>query len=53
MGLPAAEEYVREYGDVDFLLLTDNGEIYLTDGLKDRFTLSEAYQNIAVNVIER
>lgn len=53
MGLSAAEEYWREYGDIDFLLLTENSQIYLTDGLKNRFTLSEAYQNIAVNVIER
>lgn len=51
MGLPAAEEYFREYGDIDFLLLTENGEIYLTNGLKDKFTLSEAYKNMVVNVI--
>lgn len=53
MGLPAAEEYWREYGDIDFLLLTENGEIYLTEGLKEKFTLSEAYKNMPVNVIER
>ncbi len=53
MGLSVAEEYWREYGGFDFLLLTENGEIYLTDGLKDRFVLSETYQHMSVNVIER
>lgn len=53
MGLSGAEEYFREYGDIDFLLLMENGEIYLTEGLKEKFTLSEAYKNMPVNVIER
>ena len=39
--------------NIDFLLLTENSEIYLTNGLKDKFTLSEAYKNMVVNVIER
>ncbi len=53
MGLSAAEEYFRTYGDIDFLLITDNDEIYLTDGLKDKFTLSETYKNMPMYVIER
>lgn len=49
--MPAAKEYFRKYGDIDFVLLTENGEIYLTNGLKENFVLSEAYKNTVVNVI--
>lgn len=52
MGLSATEEYFRTYGGIDFLLITEDGEIYLSDGLKDKFTLSETYKNLPLYVME-
>lgn len=40
MGAEKAEAYWREYGGFDMLLVTDENEIILTEGLADRFTLS-------------
>lgn len=52
MGLSATEEYFRTYGGIDFLLITEDGEIYLSDGLKDKFTLSETYKNLPLYVMK-
>ena len=43
MGIDGAAEYYREHKDFDFILLTDSGELYLTDGVYDDFTLGEGY----------
>lgn len=53
MGRSAAEEYYREHVDIELLLFTEDGEIYLTSGLRDSFVLAEAYQNISVHEIKR
>lgn len=52
-GLAGALEYYREHEGFELLLMTEDGEIYLTSGLKDRFTFAAEYQNIPVNVIEK
>lgn len=41
MGPQAAEAYWRENGGFDMLLVTDEGELILTQGIADRFTLNE------------
>lgn len=41
MGAEAAEAYWRANGGFDMLLLTDGGEILLTEGLAGRFSLGE------------
>ena len=41
MGPEKAEEYWRENGGFDMLLITDENEIILTEGIADNFTLSD------------
>ena len=43
MGLEQSAEYWRNYGaDFDLILMDENGTVYLTEGLKDRFDASLA-----------
>lgn len=35
------------------VLVTENGGIYITEGLEDKFSLSEMYANLTVEVIYR
>lgn len=49
MGLEKAEAYWQEYGDTfDMILMTEEQEIYITEGLEDCFTT----QNFPLHVIE-
>ena len=41
MGPQKAEEYWRENGDFEMILVTEEGEILITEGVADHFTLSE------------
>ena len=50
MGLEKAGEYWQEYGDAfDMILMTEDKEIYITEGLEDCFTTQE----FPVSVIKR
>ena len=51
MGLENAAEFWRENRDFEMILILQNGEIYLTEGLKERFTANSAYDR-GVHVIE-
>lgn len=50
MGPEKAEEYWRENGGFDMLLVTDENEIILTEGIADNFTLSDG-QDETVRVL--
>ncbi|MGN0358715.1 MAG: FAD:protein FMN transferase [Candidatus Fimousia sp.] len=52
MGLDNAIEYWKEHQNFEMILITDNREIYLTDGIKDVFSLDSHHNNMKVNVIE-
>jgi len=52
MGLEGAEDYWRQYQDFDMILVMEDGNIYLTEGIKDRFSLQSEYGNMRINVIE-
>lgn len=51
MGLDRATEYYRNNGGFDFIILTDDDQLYLTEGIFDDFTLNEGY-DFTVNKIE-
>lgn len=51
MGAEAAEEYWRTNGGCEMLLVTEQNEIIMTEGLKDRFFLNEGRKE-AIRVVE-
>ncbi|MGN1089152.1 MAG: FAD:protein FMN transferase [Huintestinicola sp.] len=51
MGAEKAADYWREYRDFDMLLVTADGKIYLTEGIKDSFVPNSSYGNDEINVI--
>lgn len=53
MGLEKASEYWKESGGFDMLLVTDGGEIYLTEGIADDFTLNENVSDREVQIIRK
>lgn len=52
MGLDRATEYWEQHRDFDMILITEDGEIYLTEGVMDAFILDSYHSNMKVNVIE-
>lgn len=52
MGYDKAAEYWREHKDFEMILVTEDGEIHLTEGIKDKFELESAYSDRKVNVID-
>ena len=44
MGLEQATDYWRDHGDFEMVLLTDEGSVYVTEGLAGRFTLSDSQE---------
>ena len=53
MGLEEATEYWKENVGFDMLLVTEENEIYLTEGIRDDFTLNENFANMEIHVINR
>lgn len=51
MGSEDAISYWRQYNNFEMILLTDKDEIYITEGLENRFTLQEDYNSYPVTVI--
>lgn len=51
MGAEEAISYWKQYSDFEMILLTDKDEIYITEGLENRFTLQEEYNSYPVTVI--
>lgn len=51
MGLDKATEYWRQNGGFDMILITENGEIHLTEGIRERFVLNSYHSNMKVNII--
>ena len=52
MGPDRAAEYWKQHRDFDMILITENGEIYLTEGVMNAFTLDSYHSNMKVNVVE-
>lgn len=51
MGTEQAAEYWKRHRHFDMILITENGEIYLTEGVADAFALDSYHSNMKVNVI--
>lgn len=52
MGVDQDIDCWQQHQNFDMILITEDGEIYLTDGIVDCFTLGSYYSNMKVNVIE-
>lgn len=52
MGKEKAEAYWRAHPGFDMILVAENGEIWLTEGVRDRFSVRDDYRNADVHVIE-
>lgn len=50
-GSEDAISYWRQYNNFEMILLNDKNEIYITEGLENRFTLQEKYNSYPVTVI--
>lgn len=53
MGVQRAVEFLGGHPEIDALLFTQDGELYLTKGAADSFTLSENYGDIPLKEINR
>lgn len=51
MGLPGAEEYWREHRDFEMIAVTEDGQIWMTEGIAPSFVLDEAFANMEQHVI--
>lgn len=52
MGLERAEDYWRQRQGFDMILVAEDGNIYVTEGIKDQFSLQGEYRDMTVNVVE-
>lgn len=52
MGPEQSAEYWKQHRDFDVILITEDGEIYLTEGIADAFVLDNYHSNMKVNVME-
>lgn len=53
MGLDEAAEYWKDNGGFEMLLVTDENEICLTEGIKDDFTLNGNFSDMEIYVITK
>lgn len=51
MGADRALEFRRSNGGFDVILITDDGEILITDGIADKFTLDAEHSHLSVKAI--
>lgn len=52
-GLEGAKAYWQEHRDFEMLLVTKNGEIYLTEGMMDDFSISGNLSDMKIHVLNQ
>lgn len=52
-GLEGAQEYWKSHEEFDMILMTEDGEIYLTEGIENNFTLTDSFSNMEKHIIRR
>ena len=53
MGLEKATDFWKNNNDFEAIFITDSGEVYITEGLKDTSALTDEHANTTVNIISR
>lgn len=53
MGAEEAIHFWQEHGDFNMLLITAAGDVYITSGIADDFSLSDMYSNRKIYVVEK
>lgn len=53
MGVDGAMEYWKEHPGFEMILITQEQEILITEGLEEQFSLTEAHSDMSVEVVER
>lgn len=51
-GLSGAKEYWREHRDFDMILVTEDGQIYVTEGIESSFMLNSSFGNMELHVLD-
>ncbi|MEZ3445721.1 MAG: FAD:protein FMN transferase [Lachnospiraceae bacterium] len=52
MGLENAQDYWRQRRNYEMILIMEDGDIYMTEGIRDSFSLNSEYRNMKINVID-
>ncbi len=52
-GLDGAIDFYRNNDDFDIILITEDGETYISDGIADSFSLSSEYYDTSLHVVSR
>ena len=53
MGMDEAVEYWRKHPGFEMILITQDQQILITEGMEEQFSLAEAHSNMTVEMIER
>ncbi|WP_331493259.1 FAD:protein FMN transferase [[Ruminococcus] torques] len=51
-GVSGAEEYWRARQDFDMILITEDGQVYVTEGIENSFELNGSFANMELHVME-
>lgn len=56
MGTEKSEKFWKEHGEIlgfEMVLVTEDGKIFITEGLEESFTPTDVFENMEVNVIRK
>lgn len=50
-GAEEAQKYWREHQDFEMIAVTENGDVYVTEGIEGQFTLGDSFGNMELHVV--